>query len=154
MMEVRRGVDPVRFELVSEGRPVGEIRRTESDLLVVRFSGFLTSALAERAGWLARSARQSDEFARRANPGGTTLLSRTDDLARIEPVPEGNAWSVELALIDSATSDVFVLGRARRMWEAIRRSGLPRQMLQWSPRPVADASPTAAAVALPAMGGA
>jgi hypothetical protein len=152
-MEVRRGIDPVRFELVSEGRPVGEIRRTEGDLFVVRFSGFLTSALAERAGWLARSARQSDEFARRANPGGTILLTRTDDLARIEPAPEGSGWSVELALIDSATSDVFVLARARRMWEAIRRSGLPRQMMQWSRRTATDIAAATVQDAVPAAGG-
>lgn len=153
-MEVRRGIDPVHFELVSEGRVVGEIRRAEDASFVVRFSGFLTSALAERAGWLARSARQSDEFARRANPGGTILLTRTDDLARIEPAPEGSGWSVELALIDSATSDVFLLGRARRMWEAIRRSGLPRQMVQWSGRSAIDSVAATMQGAVPAMGGA
>lgn len=133
-MEVRRGIDPIRFYLVSEGRDVGAISATVNGLLVARFHGFPTAALAERAGWLARHARQSDAASRRANPAGTFLLSRSDDVARVEPDPERGTWSLAMTLAAVGTPDVFTLARARRMWEAIRRAGLGRQMVQWNPQ--------------------
>lgn len=134
-MEVQRGIEPIRFHLVSESRRVGEIAASTNGLLVARFHGFPTPALAERAGWLARHARQSDGASRRANPGGTFLLARADDVARLEADPDSGTWSVAMSLAATGTPDVFVLARARRMWEAIRRAGLARQMVQWKSLP-------------------
>lgn len=128
-MEVRRGVDPIRYQLMSEGEQIGTITATSGRLLEARFTGFPTTELAERAGWLARSARQSDAAGRRANPGGTFVLARSDDAARVEPDQERGSWSVVLTLAAEGTPDVFVLSRARRMWESIRRAGLGRTLV-------------------------
>lgn len=130
-MEVRRGVDPIRYQLLSEGRPVGTVVAEPGGVLTAQFTGFPTSILAERAGWLARSARTSAELAHARSGNGTRLLARGDDLARIECSDTGT-WSVALAVAPVGTPDVFSLASVRRMWEAIRRAGLGRQMVQWA----------------------
>jgi hypothetical protein len=131
-MEVRRGTGPIRFHLLSEGRDVGTVLAGPDGILTARFTGFPSSALAERAGWLARSARISAELARPRAGNGTRLLARNEDIARIEPGGEHNTWSVTMAVAPVGTPDVFVLASARRMWESIRRAGVGRQMVQWS----------------------
>lgn len=129
-MEVRRGIHPIRFHLLSEGRSVGSVAATPDGILTARFTGFPTSAVAERAGWLARAARTSEERDHSRADRGTWLLARRDDIARIE---QGDGvWSVEMAVAPVATPDVFTLASVRRMWEAIRRAGLGRQMVQWA----------------------
>jgi hypothetical protein len=128
-MEVRRGIDPIRFYLLSEGRNVGTVLAGPDGVLSVRFTGFPSSALAERAGWLARSARIPADLARLGAGKGTR---RQEDLARIEPAGERDTWSVTMAVAPVGTSDVFVLASVRRMWESIRRAGVGRQMVQGS----------------------
>lgn len=131
-MEVRRGTVPIRFYLLSEGRNVGTVLAGPDGVLSVRFTGFPSSALAERAGWLARSARIPADLARLGAGNGTRLLARQEDLARIEPAGERDTWSVTMAVAPVGTSDVFVLASVRRMWESIRRAGVGRQMVQRS----------------------
>lgn len=131
-MEIRRGSDPIRYHLLSEGRPVGTVFSGPDGILTVRFTGFPTSALAERAGWLVRSARTSAELSRARAGDGTRFLARDEDIARLEYDVENGTWSVEMAVAPVRTPDVFTLASVRRMWEAIRRAGLGRQMVQWS----------------------
>ncbi|HET8633033.1 MAG TPA: hypothetical protein VFL88_02735 [Gemmatimonadales bacterium] len=131
-MEVRRGIDPIRFHLLSEGRPVGTLLAGPDGILTAQFIGFPTSALAERAGWLVRSARTSAELARARAGDGTRFLARDEDIARLEYDAERGTWSVAMPVAPVSTPDVFTLASVRRMWEAIRRAGLGRQMAQWA----------------------
>lgn len=131
-MEVRRGIDPIRYHLLSEGRPVGTVISGPDGILRVRFTGFPDSALAERAGWLVRNARTSAELGRARLSDGTRFLARDEDIARLEYDVEGGGWSVEMAVAPVRTPEVFALASVRRMWEAIRRGGLIRQMVQWT----------------------
>jgi hypothetical protein len=139
-MEVRRGIDPIRFHLLSEGRNVGTVLAGPDGVLTARFTGFPSSALAERAGWLARSARVSADLARLGAGDGTRLLARNEDIARIEPAGERDTWLITMAVAPVGTPDVFVLASVRRMWESIRRAGVGRQMVQWSTPVRADAA--------------
>jgi hypothetical protein len=134
-MEVRRGIEPIRFHLLSEGRNVGTVLAGPDGILSARFAGFPSSALAERAGWLARSARTAAEVARSRAAEGTWFLERNEDIARLEPDDEQGAWSLTMAVAPVGTPDVFVLASVRRMWESIRRAGLGRRMVQWDAAP-------------------
>ena len=131
-MQVRRGIDPIRFHLLSEGRSVGTVSAGPDGILTVQFIGVPTSALAERAGWLARNARTSAELARTRAGDGTRFLARDEDIARIEFDVESGTWSVAMAVAPVRAPDVFALASVRRMWEAVRRAGLRRQMAQWT----------------------
>jgi hypothetical protein len=131
-MEVRRGIDPIRYQLLSEGRPVGTVSAAPDGILTVRFVGFPTSALAERAGWLVRNARTSAELARARRDDGTRFLARDEDIARLDYDVETGTWSVAMAVAPVRTPDVCTLASVRRMWEAVRRAGLGRQMVQWA----------------------
>ncbi|HET9604627.1 MAG TPA: hypothetical protein VFO96_10070 [Gemmatimonadales bacterium] len=131
-MEVRRGIDPIRFHLLSEGRHVGTVLTGPDGVLTARFTGFPSSAVAERAGWLARSARTSAELGGARTGDGSWLLPRNEDIALIDTGEEGSTWSITMAVAPVGTPDVFVLAAVRRMWESIRRAGVGRQMVQWS----------------------
>jgi hypothetical protein len=68
--------------------------------------------------------------------GATIRLSLDgEEIGRLteEPAAGGLAplWSIALPLGPADTPAVFALAAARRMWEAVRRSGLWRRMAQW-----------------------
>ena len=81
-------------------------------------------------------ANEVHELETRPDGGVTVLLLGGDEIARISPDSDGDgnsvaeSWSIELGLGPSDTPVVFALAAARRMWEAIRRAGLWRDMVQ------------------------
>lgn len=147
-MHLRRGTHPVYYHLLSEGEEVGTIASIPDGAIHAAFCGFRNATAAASAAWLAHGARPggagelvppADVQNLSGRDEGTSIVLRLggEEIARLRTIEDAKGgppcWCAELPIGRVDTPEVFALGIARRMWEAIRRAGLWRQMVQWAP---------------------
>jgi hypothetical protein len=153
-VRVQPGAVPSEWRLVEADQEIGYIRDA-----TVGFRGFRTQAEAAQAAQTAHRAlerrrskarwlpRPPEDFVLAKHQEAAYVVARSGLVARLRPPDLRTGvvdWGFEIDLHPEESASVFAMSRARTMWNALRASGWPRRMREFSAGDGASGEPAAA----------